>query len=65
LVSTLAAKNTENRRALLAIQKAFRIAYRRTLEAWKAGERESVFPVGTWWMRVHHRARCDLEPATG
>jgi putative transposase len=65
IVPTVAAKNPRARRAMLAIQKAFRIAYRCALRAWQAGLRESVFPFGTWWMRVHHAARCEPEPATG
>jgi REP element-mobilizing transposase RayT len=62
---TVAAKNPKARRALLAIQKAFRVAYRQALDAWKAGARESVFPFGTWWMRVHHGAPTAPHPATG
>jgi len=65
VVPTVAAKNPQARKALFAIQKAFRIAYRRALTAWREGDRESIFPFGTWWMRVHHQARCELEPATG
>jgi putative transposase len=64
-VPTVAAKNPRARKALLAIQKAFRIAYRQALGAWKAGARDSVFPFGTWWMRVHHRARSEPQPAPG
>ena len=64
-VPTVAAKQPQARKALLAIQKAFRVAYRRALTAWTAGERESVFPFGTWWMRVHHAARCTLQPEPG
>jgi len=34
--------------------RAFRRAYRRALEQWRAGLRSVVFPQGTWWMcRVH------------
>jgi putative transposase len=65
IVPTVASKNPTARRALLAIQKAFRIAYRQALNAWKARARDSVFPFGTWWMRVHHRARSEPQPATG
>jgi putative transposase len=64
-VPTVAAKNPGARKALLAIQKAFRVAYRQALEAWKVGVRESVFPFGTWWMRVHHGAPTEPQPATG
>jgi REP-associated tyrosine transposase len=65
IVPTVAAKNPKARRTLLAIQKAFRMAYRQALDAWKAGARDSVFPFGTWWMRVHHGARSEPAPATG
>ena len=65
IVPTVAAKHPQARRALLAIQKAFRVAYRRALSAWQAGQRDSVFPFGTWWMRVHHGAQCELRPETG
>lgn len=41
---------------------AFRTAYREALAKWCAGDRDVVFPAGTWWMRVHHRARCVPRP---
>jgi hypothetical protein len=53
---TVAAKSPAARKALLAIQKAFRFAYRLALDAWRAGHRLVAFPAGTWWMRVHHHA---------
>ena len=65
LVPTVAAKDPNARRLLLGLHKAFRIAYRRALDAWRAGERLTVFPVGTWWMRVHHRVACEVGPHTG
>jgi hypothetical protein len=37
LVPTIAVKHPHARRLLLGIQKAFRIAYRKALEAWKVG----------------------------
>ncbi len=64
LVPTTAAKDPNARRLLLGLQKAFRIAYKRALEAWKAGDRLTVFPAGTWWMRVHHAAACEANPLT-
>ncbi|WP_437290480.1 transposase [Sorangium sp. So ce406] len=42
------------RDAAIAAMRAFRAAYRRSLEHWRAGIRTAVFPVGTWWMRVFH-----------
>lgn len=43
------------RRAASAL-KTFRSLYRRALERWRQGERDVVFPAGTWWMRVFHGA---------
>jgi REP element-mobilizing transposase RayT len=40
----------------------FRSAYREALDAWRAGVRDVVFPLGTWLMRVQHRVAC-LAPA--
>ena len=36
--------------------RAFRLAYRQRLEAWRAGERNAPFPAGTWLMRHRHGA---------
>lgn len=36
----------------------FRRAYRDALASWTAGDREVVFPAGTWHMRVQHAACC-------
>jgi putative transposase len=36
--------------------RAFRASYRAALERWREGVRNVLFPVGTWWMRVFHRA---------
>ncbi len=33
-------------------------AYRRALAAFRAGDREVMFPVGTWWMVHFHGCRC-------
>ncbi|MEQ8454892.1 MAG: hypothetical protein RID81_32920 [Sandaracinaceae bacterium] len=35
-------------------------------ERWTSGDRNVVWPAGTWWMRVFHRAPCesDLPPET-
>jgi hypothetical protein len=53
---SLAAKDITKRPAFLRAQKLFYGAYRVALDAWRAGNRAVVFPFGTWWMRVHHRA---------
>lgn len=55
-----------NREAYLeavARLRAFRLAYRERLEAWRAGERSAPFPAGTWMMRHRHGAAVG-EPAT-
>ena len=39
-----------------AAVRAFRDSYRAVLKRWRGGERTALFPVGTWWMRVFHRA---------
>jgi len=38
--------------------RAFRAQYARAFRAWTAGDRNACFPMGTWWMRVCHGARC-------
>jgi putative transposase len=43
-------------RAAAAALRVFRASYRGALERWCAGMRDALFPVGTWWMRVFHRA---------
>ncbi len=58
----LAARDVAVRKACLRVEKEFRIAYREALRAWTAGDRSAVFPVGTWWLRVHHRARARAAP---
>jgi hypothetical protein len=39
-----------------AALRAFRASYRIALERWRAGAHHILFPAGTWWMRVFHRA---------
>ena len=39
--------------------KAFLERYRAALAAWRSGNREVVFPYGTYWMRVFHKAPCE------
>jgi putative transposase len=43
--------------AAAAAVRTFRTAYREALVRWRGGERDAVFPTGTWWMRVFHSAR--------
>ncbi len=42
--------------------RAFKAQYQRALARWMAGDRNACFPVGTWWMRVCHGARCGPGP---
>ena len=42
--------------------RAFNAQYDRALAAWSANKRSVCFPVGTWWMRVCHGARCGPGP---
>jgi len=44
--------------------RAFRLAYRQRLEAWRAGERNAPFPAGTWLMRHRHGAAVEEPVAT-
>jgi putative transposase len=48
----IACKNTERRVDALVALKRFREAYRRAWEAFVAGARETVFPAGTYFMRL-------------
>jgi putative transposase len=43
------------RLAAIARLKAFRAAHREAKAKWIAGDRDVVFPAGTYWMKVHHR----------
>ena len=56
VVPKIAAIHRETRRAVLQEYARFYAAYDDALSAWRAGDREAVFPPGTWWMRVHHAA---------
>jgi len=42
--------------------RAFYAQYTGALARWMAGDRDACFPVGTWWMRVCHGARCGPGP---
>jgi putative transposase len=42
--------------------RTFNAQYERALAAWTQGDRSACFPVGTWWMRVCHGARCGPGP---
>lgn len=51
-------------RARVAVERlrSFNSEYDRALASWTAGERDVLFPHGTWWMRVHHGVRCHPPP---
>jgi len=42
--------------------RVFNAQYDQALAAWTSGTRTALFPRGTWWMRVHHGARCGPAP---
>ncbi len=46
----------EARIAAIAELRAFRAAHREAKRRWTGGDRDVVFPAGTYWMRVHHGA---------
>ncbi len=54
--------DTEAAAAAIRRIRAFNAAYDEALARWTAGDRDACFPHGTWWMRVHHGARCELPP---
>ena len=56
LAPTVAAVCRDVRIRVLKEWRSFQGEYRKALTAWRGGERAAVFPVGTWWMRVHHAA---------
>jgi REP element-mobilizing transposase RayT len=56
LVPVLAARKPELRKALKEARREFLAAYYWALERWREGRRDVEFPLGTWWMRVHHKA---------
>lgn len=62
-VPTVAATEKETLRIMLFVRDTFRAAYREALRAWRGGDRDVVFPHGTWWMVQHHRAVVAPAPA--
>lgn len=42
--------------------RSFNEQYDKAFAAWSSGKRTVCFPVGTWWMRVCHGARCGPAP---
>ncbi len=60
----VACRNKWKRIEALLRVKEFRSAYREALNAWRGGCRDVLFPLGTWLMRVQHRALCATAEAT-
>lgn len=58
----LACRDTEARVRAIEQRARFLTDYREALTAWREGDREVLFPHGTWWMRVFHAARCHPPP---
>jgi hypothetical protein len=56
IIPTFAARSRTVRDRLKRTERHFRALYRAALERWKMGERATVFPFGTWGMRVMHAA---------
>jgi len=57
-----AAGDAETAAAKLSELKQFDADYDQALARWMSGDRQAVFPYGTWWMRVHHRVRVRPPP---
>jgi len=55
----LAAKTPAVRRAALAAMKQFGVAYRVAFEAWRHGQRDRLFPAGTYALRVRAGVHCE------
>ncbi|MBW2463140.1 MAG: transposase [Deltaproteobacteria bacterium] len=57
-----AAGDLEQARNKIAADRKFDADYDTALARWTSGDRRVRFPHGTWWMRVHHGARCRPPP---
>lgn len=64
LAPRVAARHAAIRERMLTTLRRFRDAYNAALERWRAGDRNVVFPPGTYWMRVFHNARCATDGGT-
>jgi len=53
---------TEARLGAIERLQEFRAEHREAKRRWCAGERDVVFPAGTYWMRVHHGVQVALFP---
>ena len=59
----VACRNLVRRLVELAFFREFRIAYARMRSRWMAGDRNVVFPAGTYLLRVIHGVPCAMPPA--
>lgn len=59
----VAAKNKWRRIEALRRLRAFVEQYREAYRAWRSGDREVLFPDGTYLMRVRHAVRCTSPPS--
>ena len=59
----VACRNLVRRLVELASFREFRMAYARVRRRWVAGDRDVVFPAGTYFLRVVHGVPCALPPA--
>lgn len=58
----IAERNKRLRVAAIAALKEFRQRYREALAAWHAGQRDVLFPYGTWKMRIAFGVRVEPPP---
>ena len=58
----VASKDKWHRIALLSLLKGFLKEYREAWRRYTSGERQLLFPAGTYWMRVHVGVRCRAPP---
>lgn len=58
----VACKNKDRREAMILAELLFRRLYREAYEAYCAGDREVIFPAGTYWMRHHLGVKCHPVP---
>ena len=56
VIPTFAAKARSVRDELGRVEAFFRKRYRQALDRWRTGMRDTLFPVGTWWMAIGHGA---------
>ena len=58
----VACRNKWRRIECLQANKRWLGGYRRALAAWRSGDRDVLFPAGTYLMRMRHRACCSAPP---